>query len=124
MVDAGERGLGNPHVQEALLGEAAAGAAVGIVVWDDTRCYVAANERACALLGCSLDEIIGATVGRRTADGSEMVERVVRGKQTQGRLVAERFDGSGTVDLEFLTFPTRAAGLPYMASIIWPATEG
>jgi PAS domain-containing protein len=120
VADAANRGLTNPHVQEAILGEAAAGATVGIIVWDDTRCYVAANAAACALLGCTLEEIIGATVGNRTPDGSEMVERVVRGEGLRGRLTTERFDGSGPVELEYLTFPTRAAGLPYMASVIWP----
>jgi hypothetical protein len=32
-----------------------------------------------------------------------------------------RFDKSGSILLEYLTVPTQAAGLPYMASIIWPA---
>jgi PAS domain-containing protein len=120
VADAANRGLTNPHVQESILGEAAAGAGVGILVWDDTRCYVAVNARACSLLGCTLEEIIGATVGEQTPGGPEMVGHVVRGERLRGRLTTERFDGSGTVELEYLTFPTRAAGLPYMASVIWP----
>ena len=119
-----DRGLTNPHVQEALLGEAAAAAAVGVIVWDDNRCYVAANARACELLGCTLEEIIGARVGAHTEGGDEVVGQVVRGEQLRGRLTSERLDGSGKIELEYLTFRTRAAGLPYMTSIIWPAAEG
>jgi len=74
------------------MGEAIATAAVGFLVWDDERRYVAANAAACELLGCTLERIIGATVGERTQDGAEVV--------------------SG-----------RAAGLPYMASLIWRADE-
>jgi PAS domain-containing protein len=121
VTEGAERGLSNPHVQEALLGEAAAAATVGMLVWDDTRRYVAANLRACELLGCTVETIVGARVGDRTSGGREMIERVVRGEELRGCLTAERFDGTGPVELQYLTFATRAAGLPYMASIIWPA---
>ena len=39
----------------------------------------------------------------------------------RGRATVDRFDGGGQVTIEFITFQTRAAGLPYMASVIWPA---
>ena len=54
------------------MGEAIATAAVGFLVWDDERRYVAANAAACELLGCTLERIIGATVGERTQDGAHM----------------------------------------------------
>ena len=83
----------NRFVQQTLMGEAIATAAVGFLVWDDERRYVAANTAACELLGCTLERIIGV-------------------------------DGGGTVVIEYVTFSTRAAGLPYMASLIWRADEG
>ena len=114
-------GLTNPHVQETLLAEAIGAGNVGFLVWDETRRYVAANAAACRLLGGTLEQIVGATVGERTRDGDDVVASALREVRSTGRITAERFDGSGPVELEFVTFPTRAAGLPYMASLIWPA---
>ena len=114
--------LAHPQVQAALLGEAVASAEVGVLVWDDDRHFVAANSCACDLLGCTLDQLLGTSVGDHTVDGEETVERVLRGAGGRGRVTVERFDG-GTIALEYLTFATRTAGLPYMASIVWPANE-
>lgn len=109
-----------PHVQATLLAEAIQTAEVGFVVWDDDRHYIAANAAACALLGCTLEQLLGSEVGSRTVQGEELVQEVVRGHGGRGRVEFERFDG-GTAELEYLTFSTKTAGLPYMASIIWPA---
>jgi PAS domain S-box-containing protein len=113
------QGLTNTLVQQTLLGEAVAAAGVGFVLWDDDRRYVAANSAACELLGCSLEQLIGTTVGTRTRDGSEVVAHVVQQQLARGRVTVDRFDGGGTVELEYVTFATRAAGLPYMGSLIW-----
>ena len=113
------QGLTNTLVQQTLLGEAVATAGVGFVLWDDDRRYVAANLAACELLGCSLEELIGSTVGTRTRGGSEVVAHVVQQQLARGRVTVDRFDGGGTVELEYVTFPTKAAGLPYMGSVIW-----
>lgn len=109
-----------PHVQATLLAEAIQTAEVGFLVWDDDRHYIAANERACSLLGCTLEQLLGSEVGSRTVEGEELVERVVGGQSRRGRVAFERFDG-GTAELEYLTFETKTAGLPYMASVLWPA---
>ena len=114
-------GLTNTHVQQALMGEAIDSGSVGFLVWDDDRRYVAANAAACRLLGCTLEEIIGARVGERTPEGADVVAMVIRQERSQGLLTFERFDGGGMVEVEYVTFETRAAGLPYMASLIWPA---
>jgi PAS domain-containing protein len=116
-------GLTNLHVQQTLLGEAIASGSVGFLVWDDNRRYVAANAAACALLGCSLEQIIGATVGARTEGGAEVIAHVIRQDRSHGRLTVERFDGSGPIEVEYVTFATSTAGLPYMASLIWPAVD-
>jgi len=114
-------GLTNMHVQQTLMGESIAAASVGFLLWDDDRRYVAANAAACELLGCSLEEIIGATVGEHTEDGAEVVAQAIRRERSRGTLIVDRFDGSGTIEVEYLTFATSAAGLPYMASLIWLA---
>lgn len=114
-------GLTNRHVQQTLMGESIAAASVGFLLWDDDRRYVAANAAACELLGCSLEEIIGATVGEHTEDGAEVVAHAIRRERSRGTLIVDRFDGSGTIEVEYLTFATSAAGLPYMASLIWLA---
>ena len=108
-----------PHVQATLLAEAIQTAEVGFLVWDDDRHYIAANAAACALLGCTLEQLLGSEVGSRTVGGGELVEWVVRCHGGRGRVVFERFDGA-TAELEYLTFATKTAGLPYMASVIWP----
>jgi PAS domain S-box-containing protein len=120
---AGPEGLTNPLLQQTLMAEAIATAVVGFVVWDDDRRYVAANAAACELLGCTLEQIVGSTVGDRTEDGAEVVAGVIREQRSGGRVTVQRFDGAGSVVLEYLTFSTRAVGLPYMASVIWPAEE-
>jgi len=112
-----------PEIQATLIAEAMATATVGFLIWDDDRHYIAANRTACRMLGCSLEEILGSVVGSRTADGDQVVATVIAGGGGRGRVTAERFDGSGKVTLEYLTFSTRTAGLPYMASIIWPAAD-
>ncbi|MDX6516546.1 MAG: hypothetical protein QOH73_2212 [Gaiellaceae bacterium] len=111
--------LSIPHVQAALLSEAARSAAVGFLVWDDDRRYVAANPRACEILACTLEELIGSVVGSRTIDGDALVRRVVHEEGGQGQMVATRFDGKEQ-KLGYVSFGTRIAGIPYMASIIWP----
>jgi PAS domain-containing protein len=112
--------LASPQVQATLLAEAITGAEVGFLVWDDDRHYIAANARACSLLGCTLEQLLGSTVGDRTVEGEGVVDDVVRSRGGRGRITVERWDGK-TIALEYVTFATRTAGLPYMASLIWEA---
>ena len=122
MGDESTKLLTSPHVQATLLSEAIQTAEVGFVIWDDDRHYIAANAAACALLGCTLEQLLGSVVGERTLGGEEVVEQVVRGQGGRGRVVFERFDGV-RAELEYLTFATRTAGMTHMASVIWPAEE-
>ena len=112
--------LASQEVQATLLAEAIEGAEVGFLVWDDDRHYIAANPRACALLGCTLEQLLGSTVGERTLEGEDVVSNVVREHGGRGRVTVERWDGE-PVTLDYVTFATRTAGLPYMASLIWKA---
>jgi PAS domain S-box-containing protein len=113
--------LSIPHVQSALLSEAIRHAGVGILVWDDDRHYVAGNQRACELLGCTVEELVGSVVGARTKQGDELVEQVIRDHGGHGEVTFTRFDGKGDVRLAFVSFTTRIAGVPYLGTIIWPA---
>jgi PAS domain-containing protein len=114
--------LATHQVQATLLADAVQGAELGFLVWDDDRHYIAANPRACALLGCTLEQLLGSTVGERTVAGEEVVSNVLTGQGGQGRLTVERWDGD-TIAIEYVTFATRTAGLPYMASLIWEAED-
>jgi len=114
--------LASDQVQATLLADAIQGAEVGFLAWDDDRHYIAANPRACALLGCTLEQLLGSTVGDRTVEGEAVVSDVVRGQGGRGRLTVERWDGT-TITVEYVTFATRTAGLPYMASLIWKAED-
>lgn len=114
------RALADDEVQLTLLGEAIAAADVGFLVWDEDRRYIAANAQACALLGCTLEELLGSVVGGHTEEGDSAVDRVVREEGGTGQIKVRRFDG-GELALDYVSFTTRTAGLPYMASVIWPA---
>jgi hypothetical protein len=51
--------------------------------------------------------------------GDEAVERVVRGEGGRGELLVRRFDTAEQIRLGYVTFATRTASLPFMASVIW-----
>ena len=112
--------LGHDDIQAQLIAEALLAADVGFIVWDEDRRYIAANDAACRLLGTTREELLGRTVGDQTTDGEVVVHEAVRRQQLSGRLTAEKLDGSGPVELNYTTFVTRSAGMPFMASVIWP----
>jgi PAS domain S-box-containing protein len=108
--------------QLALLGEAVAYApGVAVFVWDDDRNYVAVNDQACRLVGLERDTLLGRPVGFASADAaSAVVDDVLRRAVTSGRSSLVRPDGT-EIELEWVTFRTKVAELPYMASVCWPA---
>ena len=115
--------LGHEDIQAHLIAEALLAADVGFIVWDEDRRYIAANDAACRMLGTTRDELLGRSVGDQTADGETVVEEAVRKQQLSGRLTAQKFDGSGPIELNYTTFVTRTAGMPFMASVIWPVED-
>lgn len=117
----GQANLGHEDIQAQLIAEALLAADVGFIVWDEDRRYIAANDAACRMLGTTRDELLGRTVGDQTADGEAVVGEAVREQRLSGTLVAQKFDGSGPIELNYTTFLTRTAGMPFMASVIWPA---
>jgi PAS domain S-box-containing protein len=109
-----------PLVQLALLGEAVTAAeGVGVFVWDDDRRYVAVNEAGCALVGLTREELLSLRVGDLTEARAEPhFHDVQKPGVSTGTVRLTRRDG-GTVELEFVTFHTKLAGLPYLASVCW-----
>jgi PAS domain S-box-containing protein len=106
--------------QLALLGEAAEHLQDGaVLVWDEDRNYVAVNDAACRMIGLTREELLGLSVGALSPDrGSPHFEEVQRHAPASGRSTFRRPDGTD-VEVEWVTFRTRVAGLPYMVSVCW-----
>jgi PAS domain-containing protein len=115
--------LGQPEIQAQLISDALLGASVGLLVWDEKRRYIAANEAACEILGTTLDELLGQLVGEHTHGGAAAAEAAVGKGLVTGEAVVDRFDGSGTVRVFYATFETRTAGMPFMATLLAPLPE-
>jgi PAS domain-containing protein len=106
--------LAQPEIQGELISEALRSASVGFLVWDESRRYIAANGAACEILGTTLDELLGREVGGHTVD-----QALAHGFAT-GTAAMERFDGRGPIEVFYATFPTKTAGMPFMATVIAP----
>ena len=113
--------LARPEIQAELISEALGSASVGFLVWDEERRYIAANKCACEILGTTLEELLGHSVGEHTVEGAETLDDALASGFAQGRAVVERFDGSGRVEVFYATFTTKTAGMPFMATILAPA---
>ena len=112
--------LAEPHIQTELLAEALRSANVGFLVWDDDRRYIAANDCACEILGTTLPELLGQSVGSHTTSQNveALIDDALQSNLVHGVAEVERFDGSGTVKVFYTTFATRSAGMPFMATVI------
>ncbi|MGH2933640.1 MAG: PAS domain S-box protein [Gaiellaceae bacterium] len=104
-------------LHQALLGEAADSARVGITVYDDDGRYVAVNRYATELLGYSRDDVLSHDIGDFTKGG---IDRSVLQRENvrEGVRVIHHRDGS-TKTVAFLVAPTRIAGLPYFVAVWW-----
>jgi PAS domain-containing protein len=112
-------GATNDAVQMMLLGDAAEHAEVGVLVWNAERRYVAANAKACALLGVERDQLLNQPVGatNRSAEAQQAIEAILRHVPARGRMPA------GEVELEWLVFPTTLAGLDHVVGLFWDASS-
>jgi PAS domain-containing protein len=114
--------LARPEIQAELISEALASASVGFLVWDEDRRYIAANPAACEILGTTLAELLGQEVGAHTEAGLESVDEALAAGFASGKAVVQRFDGGGPVEVFYVTFTTKTAGMPFMATVIAPAS--
>lgn len=112
--------LARPEIQAELISEALVSAGVGFLVWDEDRRYVAANAAACEILGTTLEELLGRQVGGHTVEGLDAVNEALAAGFVSGKAVVQRFDDRGPVEVFYATFATKAAGMPFMATVIAP----
>jgi len=107
-------------LQLALLGEAVQrGDGVAVFVWDEDRNYVAVNDAACELTGLTCDELLTMRVGDLTPNRAEPhFANAQRRPRITGRSRIERRDGT-SVEVEWVSFHTHVAALPYMVSVVW-----
>ena len=112
--------LARPEIQAELISEALASASVGFLVWDEHRRYIAANPAACEILGTTLEELLGREVGGQTVDGLAAVDDALKSGLASGTAKVKRLDGRGPIDVFYVTFTTKTAGMPFMATVIAP----
>jgi PAS domain-containing protein len=112
--------LARPEIQAELISEALGSASVGFLVWDEDRCYIAANTAACEILGTTLEELLGQEVAAHTAAGLDTLGAALTSGFASGKAVVQRFDGGGPVEVFYATFETKTAGMPFMATVIAP----
>jgi PAS domain-containing protein len=112
--------LARPEIQAELISEALASASVGFLVWDENRRYIAANAAACEILGTTLEELLGREVGRRTVEGAKVVDAALTSGFASDTATVHRLDGRDPIEVFYATFTTKAAGMPFMATVIAP----
>ena len=111
-----------PEIQAELISEALSSASVGFLVWDEDRCYIAANAAACEILGTTLEELLGQEVGAHSTAGLHTLGEALESGFASGQAVVQRLDGSGPVEVFYATFTTKTAGMPFMATVIAPVS--
>jgi len=104
-------------LHQALLGEAADTASVGISVYDDDGRIVALNKGAAELLGYTRDELLTHDIADFTEGG---IDRSVlrRSSLREGVRLVHRKDGSA-IPAAFVVGTARLAGLPYFFAVWW-----
>jgi PAS domain S-box-containing protein len=108
-------------VLQALLGEAAECAEVGISVYDDDGRFVAINECAARILGYKREEILTRDVADFTEGG---IDRAVllKAEIREGVRLVRRQDGTA-VPVAFVVAPTLVANLSFFISVFWELSE-
>jgi PAS domain S-box-containing protein len=104
-------------VLQTLLLEAIELAEIAICVYDDEGRYITVNDRACAILGYSRDELLTHDVGDFTDGGIERTVLLSNSRREGVRLVIRK-DGT-TVPVAFVVAATRVGNLPYFVSAWW-----
>jgi PAS domain-containing protein len=112
-----------PEIQAELISEALSSANVGFLVWDEDRCYIAANSAACEILGTTLEELLGQEVAAHSATSLDTLGEALTSGFASGKAVVQRFDGRGPVEVFYATFTTKTAGMPFMATVIAPVGQ-
>jgi PAS domain S-box-containing protein len=108
---------------ETLLGEAAAGLSLPVLITNDELCYVAVNRAAEELLGYSRDELLDLRVDdivERTADRLRAVSyEIERDRFRTGTTTARCTDGT-RVTVGYTSAVAIVALLPHIVTVCWP----
>jgi PAS domain S-box-containing protein len=104
-------------VLETLLLEAIESARMAICVYDEEGRYVTVNDRACAILGYTREELLAHDVGDFTKGGIDR-RVLLSDEHREGVRLVTRKDGS-TVPCAFVVTPARVANLPYFVAVWW-----
>ena len=109
-------------VQLTLLGDAWENAAVGAVVFDKERRYLAANPAYCELTGYSREEITDLRAGHNlhldTMSQAEFIDRITHLEHV-GQIEIIRKDGTPLL-VSYLVIPTEVSQRPYYIGLVWP----
>ncbi len=117
-------GVPNEVVQLTLLGDGVEHADVGVLIWNADRRYVAANPRACELIGTTREQLLSGTVGstNRSPEAQAAIDAILEHVPASGGLAVTRPDGT-TIDLEWVVFPTSIVGLDHVIGVFWDAAS-
>jgi PAS domain-containing protein len=107
----------NTLFQQTLLGDAAEHARVGVLVWNEERRYVAANETACTLIGVTRPTLLSSKVGdsNRTPEARQAIDAALDELPARGTTML-----ATGVEVEWLVVATNVAGLPHFCGLMWP----
>ena len=110
----------NEAVQTMLLGDSVEHAEVGVLVWNEDRRYVAANPKACELIGTTREQLLAGAVGstNRSPEAKAAIDAILEHVPAQGEIAVTRPDGT-EVMLDWLVFPTAIAGLDHIIGLFW-----
>jgi PAS domain-containing protein len=119
-MDESTKARANTLIQQTLLGDAAEHAAIGLMVWNAERRYVAVNSFACQILGVRREDLLGAKVGDQnpSAAAREAIEESIDELPAFGRTPLP----NGTT-VDWITVASDVAGLPHIFGVMWPIRD-
>jgi PAS domain S-box-containing protein len=111
-------------VHDTLLTEAWQNASVAVAVFDESRAFLAANEKYLDLVGYARDDIRDATAGENIlADERGRLayfDLLIRDRQLRGTTPIQRKDGT-VVAVDYLIVETLVYRFPYFMALLWSA---
>ena len=115
-----QNGLDVPVLHEHLLGEAFEHGPLGVIVFDESGNFLAANRRAAEVSGFGRGELLelGSFGLCRGPEVGDRLREVVSGERTDG--CADLHCKDGTVkEVTYRLGPTRVSGLPFFVGVFW-----
>ena len=113
--------VGDPLIQQTLLGEAIDGGPAAVFVMGDDRRYIAVNETACRLLGYDRAELLAFDPAELApeSDIDKRLEELDRAGWLNGRVRLRAKDGT-LVPFTYRTSAATAARMRFWISVAFP----